>query len=244
MQGAAAHGSRGSRATAPRSRRSTSRPCRAALPVSKGAGDGRVTLASCKRRSTPLALQLRTISGSSGTASSAAAPSAGTGSGSVGSAASSAALTDSTTATRTSPLSTELLIAVRGLLKAYVWGSKTRNECTVLTDSLHRILSQWNPCGGHGRIYNPTSPYSKALAPGSGCARGGASRSRRARPLALLSALGLARRGLGLSPACRAEPRRCPGLSRPSRRGESRRRRASVNSGVVVAATLVSLGSL
>ena len=96
--------------------------------MSKGAGDGRVTLASCKRRSTPLALQLRTISGSSGTASSAAAPSAGTGSGSVGSAASSAALTDSTTATRTSPLSTELLIAVRGLLKAYVWGSKTRNE--------------------------------------------------------------------------------------------------------------------
>ena len=80
--------------------------------MSKGAGDGRVTLASCKRRSTPLALQLRTISGSSGTASSAAAPSAGTGSGSVGSAASSAALTDSTTATRTSPLSTLLIACV------------------------------------------------------------------------------------------------------------------------------------
>ena len=94
--------------------------------MSKGAGDGRVTLASCKRRSTPLALQLRTISGSSGTASSAAAPSAGTGSGSVGSAASSAALTDSTTATRTSPLST-LLIACVACWGSSV-GSKTRNE--------------------------------------------------------------------------------------------------------------------
>ena len=111
---AAAHGSRGSRATARRSRRSTSRPCRAALPVSKRGGDGRrVTLASCRRGSTPLALQLRTISGSSGTGSSAAAPSAGTGSGSVGSAASSVALTDSTTARRSKPLSTAHLRMVR-----------------------------------------------------------------------------------------------------------------------------------
>ena len=109
-----------------------------------------------------------------------------------------------------------------------------------------------------GGIYNPTSSYSKALT-GSGCARGGASRSRgRARPplAALLGSLGgaplgLARRGLGLSPACRAPlPRRCPGLSRPpsrppsrapSRRGESRRRRASDISGVVAAAALLSL---
>ena len=114
--GRAAHGSRGSRATARRSRRSTSRPCRAALPVSKRGGDGRrVTLASCRRGSTPLALQLRTISGSSGTGSSAAAPSAGTGSGSVGSAASSVALTDSTTARRSKPLSTaHLRMAPRG----------------------------------------------------------------------------------------------------------------------------------